>query len=277
MVDYNVWLQWHFHPDIVIGVFLLQGGYLLGVTKLRSKYNLAPAVDKRKTVFFSVGVASLYLALSSPIHHLADNYLFSAHMIQHLILLLVVPPLLLTGTPGWLCRPIIRYRLTAYIANWLTRPVQAFAISGLVLGLWHLPQFYNATLTNHSLHVIEHVMFSLSAIIMWWPVLSPINEVPRASYPMQMVYLFLLTLPAGFIGAAITFSPRILYDFYATVPRLWSIDAVTDQQIGGLIMKIPGALAFFITMIFVFALWYQRDQRGEFSPINEIEPPDGDE
>ena len=275
-MDYNVWLQWHFHPDIVVGVVLLQGFYILSITVLSSRYNLAPTVDKRKTFLFTMGVLFMYIALSSPIHHLADNYLFSAHMVQHLILLLLVPPLLLTGTPEWMWRPIVRYRLTRHIANWLTRPVQAFAISGLILALWHLPPFYNATLTSHTLHVIEHIMFILSAIIMWWPVLSPVIAIPRASYPMQMVYLFLLTLPAGFIGAAITFSPRILYDFYATVPRLWALDVVTDQQIGGLIMKIPGALAFFITMIFVFSLWYQRDNRSGYSSIIEIEPPEED-
>ena len=273
-MDYNVWLQWHFHPDIVFGVVVLQGSYILSVTLLRRRYNLASTVDKQKTLLFGLGVLSLYVALSSPIHHLADNYLFSAHMVQHLILLLLVPPLLLAGTPEWMCRPILSYQLTRYIANWLTRPVQAFAISGLILALWHLPPFYNATLTSHALHVVEHIMFILSAIIMWWPILSPITGIPRASYPMQMIYLFLLTLPAGFIGAAITFSPRILYDFYATVPRLWGVDVVTDQQIGGLIMKIPGGLAFFITMIFVFSLWYQRDNQDEFTTITEIEPPE---
>ena len=273
MADTNLWLQWHFHPDIVLGILLLQGAYLLGVTRLRRRLGRAEPVEAKHVVFFSAGMLSMYLALSSPIHHLADNFLFSAHMVQHLILILVMPPLLLAGTPPWLIRPLFRHNLTLFVARWLTRPVQAFAISGFVLAVWHLPAMYDATLHTHGIHVLEHLMFMVSAIIMWWPVMSPLSEVSRASYPMQMVYLFLLTLPAGFIGAAITFSPRVLYPFYATVPRLWGLDVVSDQQIGGLIMKLPGALAFFITMGVVFVLWYQRDQKGYTDVVEELESP----
>ena len=270
----NLWLQWHFHPDVVIGVLLLQGAYLFGVFRLRQRYGWATSVETKQTVLFSAGVLTLYVALSSPIHHLADNFLFSAHMVQHLLLILVVPPLLLAGTPGWLVRPLLRGRWTLILGKWLTRPLAAFAISGIVLAAWHVPVLYDATLQFHGVHILEHMMFLVSAVIMWWPIMSPLPEMSRASYPIQMVYLFLLSLPAGFIGAAITFSQQVLYGYYATVPRLWGIDVVSDQQIGGLIMKLPGALAFFITMGVVFALWYQRDQRGDTDIMEELEPPD---
>jgi putative membrane protein len=112
-------------------------------------------------------------------------------------------------------------------------------------------------------HVSEHILFIGSAMLMWWPVLSPLPEVPRASYPIQVIYLFALTLPMGFIGAAITFSRRVLYDWYDTVPMLWGLATVLDQQMGGLIMKIAGALVFLGVMTAVFFVWYYREERGE--------------
>ena len=269
------WFQWHFHPDIVVGVLLLESFYLLGVGPLRRRYHLADAAPSRHVVLFSLGVLVLYLALTSPIHHLADEFLFSAHMVQHILLLLVVPPLLLTGTPTWLLRPLIRSPIVLTVGRFLTRPIVAFAIFTIALSLWHIPALYDLALRNETAHILEHLFFISSAVIMWWPVMSPLPELPRAGYPVQMVYLFSLTIPMGFIGAAITFSQRVLYTWYDTVPRLWGLSVISDQQIGGLITKVPGALVFMGVMIFVFFKWYDYDQnmksdtKGEFDPLTE--------
>ena len=269
------WFQWHFHLDIVVGVFLLEGIYLLGVGPLRKRYHLADAVPSSNVLLFSIGVLVLYVALTSPIHHLADEFLFSAHMVQHLLLMLVVPPLLLTGTPAWLLRPLVRSKIVLAVGRFLTHPLVAFAVSTGVLALWHVPALYDLALRNEPAHILEHLFFISTAVIMWWPVLSPLPELPRASYPVQMVYLFFLTIPMGFIGAAITFSQRVLYTWYDTVPRLWGLSAIADQQIGGLIMKVPGALTFMGILALVFFKWYNHDQnmtgdnRKEFAPLTE--------
>ncbi len=253
------WMDWHWHPDIIIGMMLLEGLYLLGIGPLRRRYAWADLVPRGSVALFSLGVLAIYLTLSSPLHELSDGYLFSAHMVQHLLLTLLIPPLLLWGTPDWLLRPLLlRYPLVARIARLVTAPIAAFIIFSGVLLVWHFPFLYNLTLTNHAAHVLEHLMFLAAAIVMWWPVLSPLPEVPRASYPVQMLYLFFLSLPPGFLGAAITFSGHVLYPWYAEVPRIWGISAIADQQIGGLIMKLPGALTFLIALGVVFFTWYNR-------------------
>ncbi len=257
------WWEWHFHPDIILGVLLLEGIYLLGIGPLRRRYGWGVAAENRQVVLFSMGVLVLFVTLTSPIHHLSDNFLFSAHMVQHLLLILVMPPLLLAGTPGWLLRPLVGSPQVLAVGRFLTHPVIAFFIFNSVLSVWHLPGLYDLTLRNEGAHIAEHLLFIAAAVIMWWPVLSPLPELPRASYPIQMVYLFSLSIPPGFIGAAITFSKEVLYPWYGTVPRLWGISALADQQIGGLIMKIPGALTFLGALTIVFFTWFNQEERGE--------------
>jgi len=261
------WWEWHFHPEVILGVLLLEGLYLVGVGPWRRRYGLGSEVKSGQVALFSLGVMALFISLTSPIHHLADNHLFSAHMVQHLLLVLVVPPLMLAGIPDWLVRPLFRPRLVLAAARFFTRPLIAFLVSSMVLSLWHLPVLYNIALRSELGHISEHVMFIGSAVIMWWPVLSPLPEVPRATYPIQVIYLFGLTLPMGFIGAAITFSRRVLYDYYDTVPTLWGLTTLMDQQIGGLIMKIVGALVFLCVMTVVFFIWYYREERREAGQV----------
>ncbi|MCH7706813.1 MAG: cytochrome c oxidase assembly protein, partial [Chloroflexi bacterium] len=257
------WWEWHFHPDVVLGVLLLEGLYLMGVGPWRRRYGLASEVKSGQVVLFSLGVLVLFVSLTSPIHHLANNYLFSAHMVQHLLLVLVVPPLILAGTPDWLVRPLFRPRLVLAAARYLTSPLIAFLLFSTVIAVWHLPELYGWALRSELGHITEHLVFIGASVVMWWPVLSPLPEVPRASYPVQVIYLFGLTVPMGFVGAAITFSRRVIYDWYDTVPTLWGLATVLDQQIGGLIMKIVGALVFLGVMTVVFFVWYYREERGE--------------
>lgn len=257
------WWEWHFHPDVILGVLLLEGAYLLGVGPLRQRYGWAAYVENRQVMMFSLGVLVLFVVLTSPIHHLSDNFLFSAHMVQHMLMILLIPPLLLAGTPGWLLRPLIRQPQVLAVGRFLTHPVIALLLFSFVLSVWHLPDLYDLTLRNHGAHILEHLLFISTAVIMWWPVLSPMPELPRANPPIQMLYLFFLSLPPGFIGAAITFSPDILYEWYGTVPRLWGISALADQQIGGLIMKIPGALTFLGVLCVVFFVWFNQEERSE--------------
>jgi putative membrane protein len=257
------WLQWHFHPDVIFGLLLLEGLYLWGVGPLRRRYGWAREVEAKRVAWFTGGVIVLYIALTSSIHELADSFLLSAHMFQHLLLVLVAPPMLLVGTPGWLLRPIFRHQTVGRAARYLTHPLAAFLIFNAILGIWHFPFLYDLTLRAHIPHVLEHLLFIGGAVIGWWPVLSPSAEAPRASYPIQILYLFGMSLPMGIIGAAITFSHRVLYPWYGAVPRLWGMSAITDQQVAGLIMKIPGALFYLVFMTAIFFAWFKKDEKGQ--------------
>ena len=120
-------------------------------------------------------------------------------MVQHLLLALVVAPLLIMGTPGGMLRPALALRGVGPVARWLTAPAHCFAIFNVVLAAWHLPPLYNYALAHHPVHIVQHLMFMAASVLMWWPVLSPLPELPRLSYPGQMLYLFLLSIPMAIV------------------------------------------------------------------------------
>ncbi|OLC08103.1 MAG: hypothetical protein AUH41_09020 [Gemmatimonadetes bacterium 13_1_40CM_66_11] len=203
----------------------------------------------------------LFLALNGPLHNLSDTYLFSAHMAQHLLLTLVFPPLLLYGTPAWVVRPLLRPRWVMAIARVVTRPLAAAVIFSAPIMIWHVPALYEAALRHHNLHIVQHLVFLATAVIMWWPVLSPVPELPRAQHLAQMLYLFLLGIPMSVTGALITLSDSVLYPFYAAAPRVGGFSPLDDQQIGGLLMWVLGGLMLWIVMTviwFRYSVWDQR-------------------
>ena len=257
------WFEWHFHPDVIIGVLFLETLYCLVVGPIRKRLRWGDPVEPRKIAWFTAGMIVIYVALTSAIHELSESYLFSAHMIQHLLLIVIAPPMLVAGSPSWILRPIQSYWRLLAVARFITRPLVAFFIFSVVLSVWHIPYLYDLTLHSRAPHVLEHLLFISSSVIMWLPVMSSMPEIPRATHPVQILYLFGLSLPMGMIGAAITFSPNILYSWYATVPRLWGLSVLEDQQIGGLIMKLLGGAAFLVVTAVIFFIWFAKDEKGE--------------
>ena len=257
------WTAWHGHPSVIAGLLALTGLYLLGVGPLRRRYGWAETVETGQVTSFLLGVLILFLALLSPLHELGDNFLFSAHMVQHLAITLVVPPLLLLGTPGWLLRPLVRPPTVFRTVHFLTRPVAAFVVFNAIFVLWHVPGLYDAALRERGVHILEHLMFLGGGIVLWWPILSRLPEIPRPTFLIQMLYLFVQPTVPSILGAIITFSDRILYTWYADAPRLWGISAHSDQQIGGVIMWVPGGLAFLIALVIIFLIWANREEAKE--------------
>ena len=149
------------------------------------------------------------------------------------------------------------------IARRVTRPVWCFVLFNTVLSVWHLPPLYNAALEHHPVHIFQHLTFIATSVLMWWPILSPTPALPRASYPMQMLYLFALGIPMSIVGALITLSGSTLYPFYAEAPRVWGLSPLADQQLGGLIMWVPGGLLFWVAMSVVWFRWSARETAGD--------------
>ena len=202
----------------------------------------------------------MFFSLNGWLHDLSDSYLFSAHMVQHLLLAFVVAPLMIMGTPGGMLRPAARAAAaSAPVARWITAPTRCFAIFNVVVAGWHLPPLYNYALAHHPVHIVQHLMFLAASVLMWWPVLSPLPELPRLSYPGQMLYLFLMSIPMAIVAVYIVVRGRVLYPMYASAPRIWGITPMNDQLIGGLIMWIPGGLFFYTIISVVFFRWQQRD------------------
>jgi putative membrane protein len=213
------------------------------------------AVSRQQRAVFYGALLTIFFSLNGWLHDLSDWYLFSAHMVQHLLLTLLMPPLLLAGVPGWMLRPVIETRPFGAIARALTRPKICFATFNVVLAFWHLPQFYNAAVADHRIHILQHLMFMAAAVMLWWPILSQLPELPRLSYPMQMLYLFLTTLPMSIVAVYITYSRSLLYPGYSAAPRILGITPMQDQLIGGLIMWIPGGLVMFAVITVIFFRW----------------------
>lgn len=258
---------WSLEPSVLIGTALLAAGYLFVTWPARVRAAGVEPVTGWRRVAFLAGVGVLALALASPLDLLADRYLFSAHMVQHMLMTLAVPPLLLLGTPEWMVRPLLRSWLVESLLRALTRPLTAFVLFNVVFGLSHFPVFYNLTLADERVHVLEHALYLGTAVLMWWPILSPTAALPRLSYPLQMLYLFLQTLPCVLIGSSITLAEEPLYPTYVAAPRIVPLSPLADQQLGGLIMWVGGAFFFFFVLTIIFFTWAHREEKRSWRPI----------
>src|SRR5262245_4387775 len=250
------WPGWHADPSVLLGLAILCCYYAWSARRLDAR---GEGPRRRQRVWFVVAVAAMLLALTGPLHDLSDRYLFTAHMAQHLLLMLVFPPaLLLSLAPGML-RPLLRSRWLFATARFLTRPLIAFGLCNVVFALFHLPFLYDLTLRDHNLHIVEHLLFISTATLLWWPLLSPLPELPAMSYGARLLYLFAQVLPGSLVGGLIANSERVLYPFYAAAPRVTALSAVQDQQLGAIVMWVGGGTYFLVAFSVVFFRWAARD------------------
>lgn len=254
----------HTHPDVLVLLALLAGGYAWAVRRIGPRHVSPgdPAASRGQVALYFAGVGAMAAATMWPLHDLGERSLFTAHMIQHLLLTFVGPPLMLAGTPGWMLRALLRPRWLLALVRRLSRPFLAlFLFNGLIL-LIHWPAFVDLYLRSSGVHFLVHLSLVGAALVMWMPVLSPIFEIPRISQPAQMLYLFgqsiLPTVPASFL----TFGSEPLYRFYAEAPRIWGLDAITDQRIAGLSMKLLGGLILWGVIAVLFFRWAKADETG---------------
>lgn len=255
------------HVSTVIGLVGLGALYLWRARHAPAALAGRSPTSGQRAMFFTA-LAIIFLSLNGWLHDLSDSFLFSAHMVQHLVLTLVAPPLLVMGTPGWMLRPALRWPGVAPIARFVTKAPVAFVIFNLIIIVWHLPPMYEFALEHHPIHIVQHLCFMVAATLMWWPVLSPMPELPRLSYPLQMLYLFLMTIPMSIVAVCIAYSDHALYPFYAAAPRIWGITPMQDQTIGALIMWIPGGLFFFTVISVIFFRWQQAD--GDSAEVAQV-------
>jgi cytochrome c oxidase assembly factor CtaG len=256
-------MEWNWQPSIVIGLALLVVAYLGAAGVFRDRFPESRPVPRAQLASFLAGAFTLLFALVSPLDEISDHYLFSAHMVQHLLLTLVAPPLLLMGTPGWILRPLLRYRAVYRACRILTMPILAFALFNLNFLIWHVPFLYEATLENENIHIVEHLLFISTAILNWWPILSSLAEWPRLPYPAQILYLFLDAVPSTVLGAILVFAPEVLYPTYKAAPPIFGISALDDQVMSGLIMAMPGGMVYLIALSIIFFVWLGREDRRE--------------
>lgn len=252
--------SWNLAPWLV-AVLLGSGSlYALGVARLWRRAGIGRGVLGWQAGAFAAGWLALVAALVSPLDSLGTR-LFSAHMVQHEVLMLVAAPLLVLGRPlaawTWAFPPGLRHRL-GRATRWpllalawaaLTASVSAWSLHALALWAWHVPALFEAALHSEGLHIFQHASFLGTALLFWWAVLGPAG--PRRGF--AIAYLFTTMMHTGALGALLTFAPTPWYPSYAATAGAFGLDPLADQQLGGLVMWVPGGLAYLVAGLAMMA------------------------
>ena len=168
------WSEWVLYPDFMVGWLLFGGGYFLLAGPLRRNFPDSRPVTGMQLASFVFAMGLMLVALQGPMHELSDYFLFSAHMVQHLLVMLAMPPFLIAGIPDWMLRPALRVPGVHALARLATKPLVAFALINVIFGAWHFPGPYDLMMRDHGVHKAMHLMIMATGVVMWLPVMSPL-------------------------------------------------------------------------------------------------------
>jgi putative membrane protein len=245
----------HWHPEVALGLEALLVGYLLATGPLRRRRRWGPPLGRGRVAAFLAGTAVLGAAVLGPLAEWAEHVALSAHMVQHLLLILVVPLLWLLGLPAWLLAAVARAPVVGRLGWWLTRPLPALGVASAVQVAWHVPVAFDAALHVERIHALEHVSLLATGLLLWWPIAGASPGWPRPSPPAQLLYLFVATIPMMAIAAPITLAEDVLYPYYAAAGRAWPLAPRADQELAGVLMWVGGMLGYLVAGTVVFFRW----------------------
>jgi len=255
--------EYEFHPEVwlLVGAIVGLGIYAVRVIGPLAVGHDEPVITRNQKLFFIAGVALLWLAADWPMHDIAEKYLYSVHMVQHLIISFIVPPLLLLAMPEWLARLVILDdSRSARVLRILTRPVVAGVLFNAVQVLTHWGTVVDKSVENGAFHYGIHLLVFGSALLMWFPVVGPLREL-QMSEPGKMLYLFLMSIIPTVPAAWLTFAEDPVYSGYDHDQRLWGISVITDQQAAGAVMKILGGMYLWLLIGIRFFRWSAEQRR----------------
>jgi cytochrome c oxidase assembly factor CtaG len=283
----TLWSHWHWAPAVAIGLVLSLGAYLGGrkafwrqVEGGRSARRWKRLLSRRAACFLA-GLLVLGLALLSPLDALSLA-LFSAHMSQHMLLILAAAPLLVLGDPAtsliWMLPSEIRRRMGRWwnrAGGWrrlwhaLSHPICVWILHALAFWAWHVPVLYQAALGDERVHILEHASFVGTALFFWWRIISPRAGLDRG---LAVLFLFTTTLQSGLLAVLITFASSSWYPVYQSTAPAWGLSPLEDQQLAGAIMWIPAGLVYGAAAVALFAAWLvEIELRSGPSPARRIE------
>lgn len=260
-------LSWAWRPEIILTLSLAAIVHLAGRWRLKQRTGRGSALlSPWRTASYLSGLAVIWIALMSPIDVLSGQYFFM-HMIQHLLLVMIAPPLLLLADPMPIMLWGLPEGLRLEVGRWL-RPGSAFRRAARVVtapGLvwlyfvagvvgWHAPSAYNAALVSDLAHDLEHLSFFIPAMLFWWHVIGAAPHIhPRLSRGARIAYVLAGVPPTAITGIVISFSGELIYTYYETVPRLGAMTALEDQMLGGALMWIPGSMMYIVAALVLVA------------------------
>ena len=265
----NPWTAWNTNP---VPTLLIVAAAYLYMNGLAHWERPSHPVNNWQIASFFFGLFLIFVALQSPLDPIADHML-SFHQVQHFLLRMMAPlfvllgaPLtpMLRGLPTWALRgivkPAVRNRRVRRAYDLLTNPVFAVGFFMGSLYLWQFPGAFNLALRNDAIHALMHLTMSGSGFLFWWVVIDPKPHRSRLHYGLRVLYLGLIVLPNTVLGAAITFSNSLIYSAYAEVRQPYDISLMTDQQLGGLMLWVPGDMMSILAAGVVMIMWYQREE-----------------
>ncbi len=259
-MDTPLWLQWHWDFGVLLFLAALCAGYFVGIGPLRRKYHLGEPAPRRQKLLFLSAIALIFLTLVSPLDALGNDYLFSAHITQALLLSTFCPPLLLLGLPDWLLNPLFRAGPLRRITRGAFFLFLATFLFNVNFMIWLIPALYNPAVRHAPLHDLQSLIFLGTGVLNWWPLITPVRDGPRWSPPIQLLYLFLDGLPMGFLCILLFFINQPAYAVYQNAPRLWGISALADFQLGAIILYAPGLLLDIVVLSIIFFKWLARQE-----------------
>jgi len=255
--------RWQPHPEVWVLVLGLAGLYAYAMRAIGPKVVPAgqPVVTRAQVRWFALGIVLLWLAADWPMHDVGEEYLYSVHMFQHMVLAFFVPPVMLLATPEWLARLVVDQ---GRIGRWflkLARPVPGAVVFNAVQLLTHWSVVVNGSVENGTLHYGLHAIVVATAFAMWMPVVSPLPEL-RTTVPAQCIHLFLVSIVPTVPAAWLAMSEGTLYEAYDKPARLWGLSVTVDQQLAGLIMKLGGSMFLWTLIVVLFFRWVGSQDRG---------------
>ncbi len=276
---------WAFEPLVVIPLLMTAWVYARGLRRLWREAGAGHGVRKWEAASFAGGWLALVVALVSPLHPWG-NALFSVHMVQHELLMLVAAPLLVLGKPivaALKALPLGRARalLRPTKAGWVqavwgfvTNPFVAWLLHAVVLWTWHVPVLFRAAIQSEFVHALQHLSFLLSVVLFWWAILH--RGRGAMGYGAAVLYLFTTAVHSGLLGALITLAGVVWYPEYLATTQSWDLTPLEDQQLGGLVMWVPACSLYIVAGLALFAGWLrasgERVRKREANALAEVQP-----
>ena len=260
------WTHWHNEPLLIGALVTAVWAYALSVGPWRHRIAPNAELPRWEIVRFCSGVLVFFLAVGSPLDQIGERYLFSAHMLQHMIIVYAAAPLLLSGLPTWLVDRPLNHRAIRGVGRILFVPVVAAVIYALCISIWHVPVAYELALRDKLVHVAQHLMFLAVSLAFWWPLASPSAIIPRRPPGVQVLYIFAVGVLQFPLVAFLNFSREALYPTYAFAPRLLDLTPREDQVLGGALMGVGGMFISLGLIGRAFYSWAGQSAASEPSP-----------